>query len=431
MSETRCIFVGTTSPRVLPDRHLSACEECDCPGCVECPEAHCWDCGDTHLQNEHPLTCPRCLGRHRSLLDDLAEHAESLTDRMVDHAQDGIPGSNRILGGNALVLLGLGSEGAYWTADHTARLVPTYACTCGVGGIVEPSRHLLERHCPPEGGPRWLADASMFTLEGERVVEPQGNDNYLTDPQSVLFALERVEDDWRDALGKPPTEVHDLAGTVAFLGRHIHWAAQRIAGHDGAWYPDSIEELRSLRGRLVAELGDADPTIRGVSCLELDCGGTLLRPFDPADPCDHRSTVAAQAILDARSRIIGPLTRAAMRTAVTDALSFHACDQGGRRDKWVCSGCPRKYDLDEYNQAVAQLHLDQNPLRTAGQLREMYGIKPASLRWWVLKGEITQHKGSDDGCSCGERHDGMRSGWSLYDANEVREQAQRGGLLAG
>jgi hypothetical protein len=366
--EAACI--ASQEGRAQPGRHLPPCPGTDCAGCLPCPHDHCWDCGWRHTDDQHPVTCPRCTGKVRQCLADIAALVAALHADLIYHANDAMPG------GNLLVLLGWGSEGAFWAGEQ--RLQPTYRCgLCDTGGLLEPARHLLEVHMSTD----WHIETQTFALDGGQAAANTANDNLPSDPPSILFALQRVEDDWRSKLGHVAAQQpYTIAASVRYMEAHLTWAEQRWDG-----FPDFAREMRQHRARLRNEEGDADPTITGVKCLNLDCEGDLQALFAVADPCDHDGCPG--------------------------------CDQGGRRDYWTCDTCGREYPDAEYRRAVAQAHEDLSPYRTAGEIQQTLGVRPGTLRQWVHRGYITAQP-SD------------RRGRAKYDLHEVRRWAMRGGLLA-
>lgn len=73
VTEIRCRWNGTESPRVVLGRHVDECEG-DCGGCLPCPLDHCLGCYRTH--NEH--VCPDCLADVRETLTEIGRLCDGL-----------------------------------------------------------------------------------------------------------------------------------------------------------------------------------------------------------------------------------------------------------------------------------------------------------------------------------------------------------------
>ena len=57
-------------------RHRDNCTTNACEGCRPCTAPHCHVCGRGHADNDHPQTCPTCLGKIGQDLDDRNAPAE-------------------------------------------------------------------------------------------------------------------------------------------------------------------------------------------------------------------------------------------------------------------------------------------------------------------------------------------------------------------
>lgn len=319
MSETTCRYVGPSSPRLLNGRHGENCPEGGCPGCQPCPDRHCAVCYREHADEQ---TCPSCISRTRGDLNAIVELFALLPEQAAEQPRDSPAGATRlnVMGGDAMVML----------APHSAG-----------------------------------------SQSADKDLESAG------DPTPPLLVLATWEDDWRGSFGHDAGPLATIDGTVDYLERNLARAAREHMAFD-----EFASEVRSVKYRLEAVTGDADPTIVGVSCF--DCGGDLRQEFTDPDPCDHGHAPCG-------------------------------CDQGGRRDDWKCARCSRAYTDHDYRRAVRQAHAEQDPLRTAPQIAAMHGIDASTLRTWANRGHIKRHK---------------RGTKTHYDVREVRKRAMLGGLLA-
>lgn len=197
-------------------------------------------------------------------------------------------------------------------------------------------------------------------------------------PEPPLLVLASWEDDWRREFDHGAAQHRaTVANASGYLQRHLDHAAQRHLAFD-----EFARDVRRARARLEHARDDADPTVHGVACF--DCGSDLCQTFDEPAPCGHDEPPCG-------------------------------CDQGGRRDTWQCTRCGRTYTEHDYRRAVRQAHIEQQPLRSAGEVEAITGVTAATLRQWVQRGKIGQHR------------DGNRV---RYDVTEVRRHAMRGGRLA-
>jgi hypothetical protein len=135
---------------------------------------------------------------------------------------------------------------------------------------------------------------------------------------SVAGVLDRYANDWREFLGiSVKLRMQDVTTSATFLLRAI----DPMAKTHPAFYEFAIDMLR-LRDNLRRATRTNQPLERGVPCPY--CNGRLVRRYLDPDPCTH--------------------------------LGAHrngGCDQGGRRDDWLCSGdCAKTFTEAEYNLAV-------------------------------------------------------------------------------
>ncbi len=342
--------------------------------CEPCSRRHCVCCWREHCDNAHPLTCARCVGKLRDDLTAIVTLYDRLPAEATAHSTDTASGATRldVMGGAAMWM-----HGPWSTAPGTAP-------------AKEPDIH-------------------------------------------PLLTLATWEDAWRGWLRHDDGPTATMTGVVGYLDRHLTLMAQQVAPHvdaDGAeeWPPEFTEfarDVRAVRAQLEAVLAENLRPVVGVPCF--DCRTDLRQDYDDPKPCVHQPDHARRA-----ARGVGPpppvcdagcwgcrgrLARhdARVRAAVRAELARHHCDQGGRRDHWVCPGCRRRYTEAEYRRAVAQAHDDTQPLKTASEIRAALGVQSATLRQWVRRGRLARHVDA--------------SGRPLYDITEVRRHAMRGGLL--
>jgi len=161
------------------------------------------------------------------------------------------------------------------------------------------------------------------------------------DPPSLPYELGQWEDDWRREHGHPAAvAIMTVEGAAAYLGTHTTWAAR--------WHPAFDEyaaDLRRLRAALIAVTQAGRRSQRSdVTCL--GCGQSELeREFYVPRPCDGKH----------------------------GGKHRESCDQGGRRDWWVCPRCGEIYDQERYALAAGETVKGQRE-------REAHGTKAAYVR---------------------------------------------------
>lgn len=94
-----CKFTSTTTPRILPGRHLDECGG-DCTGCQPCTEPHCRVCARTHTEH----ACPECVGATRDDLHTILAMYGNLPAEVV----------HRGINGEAMTLLGPAANPEAW-----------------------------------------------------------------------------------------------------------------------------------------------------------------------------------------------------------------------------------------------------------------------------------------------------------------------------
>jgi ribosomal protein L37AE/L43A len=207
-------FAGPDHTRTTRGRHQPDCDSEQCAGCLPCTRDHCTSCHTRHLDKAHPLMCPSCVGAIRNDLDAALRLEGQLFGQALADASRAIPG------GEAMVMLGPGSDG------------------------------------------------SAGLAAGDHIHESRA------DPTPTLTLLAKWAEQWRAAFGHPvrgrgTRKLHQVAG---YLQRQLTQAAQiqqcetvRLA-----------TELRAQVGRLEAILHEGiRHDAAGVACF--DCGGKLQR----------------------------------------------------------------------------------------------------------------------------------------------------------
>ena len=253
----------------------------------------CIVCG-RDLDGADRQTCVRCLGRTRRNLLDIVDMYALLPDEI------------------------LGRAGAAAPMDAS-----------GVRG---------EAETPLPGGDAlvMLADGAVSRTYARRLLhaadDSHAEDEWESDPQSILAELGGWEDDWwitRRADGFPrdpePARPASVAQSVDWLDRRLTWAAQH---HDA--FDEFARAIRHLAARLAAVVGSGEAVERGAPCPY--CGGRIIRRYDDADPCEPGC-----------------------------AHDGDGHDQGGRRDDWVCSNrdCGQRFDDNQHRFAIWQHAVEQ------------------------------------------------------------------------
>lgn len=232
-----CRYDPSLGWRVVPEHHHDNCDGgmSDCRGCLPCPERHCVVCSRTHLDDEHPRTDPRCVGRVRVELADIERLTALLPEQAVEGADDGrLVAGAPIPGGEATVLLAGGSDGRGQT------------------------RAILRRD------------------NTDHVA-----DEYRGDPEPPLQLLATWEDDWRLTFGHGGGPLATLSRAVDYLDRHLAHAAQHHEAFD-----EFARDVMRCRSRLEDVLRAGERDEGGAPCVH--CQTPLVRRSSPPRPCVHR-----------------------------------------------------------------------------------------------------------------------------------------------
>lgn len=355
----------------------------DCPnpgthrGCAPCTAPHCVVCGREHASNEHPYTCPKCVGLIRTDLADLLTAYAALAVEALEGGTNGhLVAAAPIPGGTAAVLIG-----------PTVRL-------------------------------------DIMRVSRGHSIEEMAKTHRRTDPLPALAVLAQWEDMYRAWLGHqhPPTRA-TLTRAVAYLSDQVPYIANRLEGTEPDWLA-FVHQVRRLRADAEQVLHDEREPEQGVECFE--CGDRLVRRFRVARRCRHTTTarVALQAWMESREaaqdwlrtiatypELDGPrvdeLRLADAPPALLLAEARKPCEECARAAggidnpepgrSWECPGCRKEYDPGEYATAVRRSLLDDDgepsgmgwcTLPTAAAAAaDISGkpVTPTTIRTWVAR----------------------------------------------
>jgi hypothetical protein len=270
-------------------------------GCAPCSAPHCLVCGREHLDNDHPNTCPDCIGKVRNDLAVLQTLYTALHLEAIEAGNDGrLVAAAPIPGGNAAVLIG-----------PTVRL-----------DVLRVSRVTSEVH-------------------------------RRSDPLPPLAVLAQWEDMYRAWFAHTRARRASVAGAIAYLTDQLPHMAQATAGPDWVTF---THQTRDLRAQLEHALHDEREPEIGVECFE--CGDRLVRRFRDPKRCRHTTPARTwfhQGIELARLGYPELMPNAAEARAARQPCG--RCAQGGLDDpqsgrSWECPGCRKDYGVDEYVNAV-------------------------------------------------------------------------------
>jgi hypothetical protein len=313
-----CHYDRTLGERVTTEHRDDCTNPADHRGCAPCTAPHCTVCGREHVTNDHPVTCPTCLGKIREDLDELGHAYDDLAVEATDAASDGrLVAAAPIPGGVAQILRG-----------------PTVGYQ-----DLRFSRTMRDDH-------------PISTRTGRPV-----------DPMPPLAVLAVWEDHYRAWLGHDPAGRASLHGAIAYLRDQLPYISQHTRGPDWVTF---TREIRALRSGLEHALHDEQEPQRGVECFE--CGDNLVRRWHTPARCTHPTPARRELRRWLQLGYPEALTRADIRAA---RRPCGRCDQGGisyparpgagedhdpRRGTagvaWECPSCRREYDPGEYATAV-------------------------------------------------------------------------------
>lgn len=290
-----CIWRGTDQPRAVRGRHDDDCPGDTCRGCLPCPEPHCIVCGIEHVDRR---TCPACLGESRTHLTDLVDLWQRLGAHAILGGNDGhLEAASGIPGGEATAAAGPGSQGDSRTA-------------------------LVEAQ----------ADATHLWDERPGEVEP------------VRLWVFGWEEDWRGIREQTTTETAGLITGVAYLARHLDWAAQH---HDA--FDAFAAELRRQVGHLEDVVHAGERADKGAPCR--NCDRPLIRVWAKKAANDH----------------------------------------------WKCEGCGEITKPDQYRFSVAAEARTYAEWLSATDMELEHAIRPGTLRQWANRGKVRKKGRSNTG----------------------------------
>jgi ribosomal protein L37AE/L43A len=358
----------------INDGHPEHCPGTGGRGCAPCTAPHCVICTTRHTDNDHPLTCPTCIGNVRTDLHEILWLCRHLRWQATRAGHDGrLQAAAPIPGGDALVLYA--RAGAF--SEH-----------------LQPSK----------------------TLD---------DDHHAHDVIPVLLPLAAQAIAWRRYFGHDLAAKATVSGIVGYLadGERLGLMAQAT---DGPGWTAFAADMAALRRQLEGVLHDESEPEQGISCFE--CGQRLVRKFGDPRPCRHSTPArrwlthglpAARAAARAQLQALvtypelGPPTyadhRAARRvpTAAEESAARVPCsactNQGGIADpsigqSWECIGCRKHYTPGEYANAVRADLSAKGPAGDSWTYIAMAAeaattmceipIPPATVRRWVDRNQV-------------------------------------------
>lgn len=315
------------------------------------------------LDGSEHHTCERCLTRTRRTVQRIAD-LYALLPAQIELGQfrgrgadlaggRGHHSDTTIPGGTALVLLVTGTHGG----------VPRELTDSERAAAREPVRWWLREAVGP------LTRTEYLRLERTAQGLEHAADERRDDSVSVVGSLLSWANDWReqrDELPLPPDA--RLTTVTGYLETHMRWAAtgrdrhlERLVGRPAEAFTDFAQELRDLLTKLEDTHGLLNrPQRNDTSCLQ--CGSKLVRPYRPADPCDHRPPEFPPAEVPIVPLGLTYLVPIAERRRIYERrlenyeLAHKACDQGGvGEDEWTCPSCDTTYRPENYMIARRQM----------------------------------------------------------------------------
>jgi hypothetical protein len=248
----------------------------------------------------------------------------------------------------------------------------------------------------------WEQDCWVERDDSREEFPPCDDDaNWEPPLQTMLF--------WSEAWRLEHNATIDLRPTVVseagWLGELIGWAYD----HE-PHFADFAADMANVRRRLEAVLYAGERDQHGVAPCD-QCGHRLIRETDERRDCgcDGFSTPTDHSLHRAN------LCCLACRTRLGEGHARH--DQGGLRDRWVCTGCWRVYNRDEYDELIARDSRDNATALTVDKLVERFDVTVGQVRMWALRGHVKK-RGRDE------------YGRMLYDVADVQARLGRP-VLAG
>lgn len=330
-----CRYERTLGYRATKGQHA---DDCSNPtghrGCLPCEHPHCGVCGRKHLEDQHPHTCPDCVGSVREDLSEIAELCRSLR-RQAAYASD---------------------NGRPWAAAP----IPGATAMVLMGPQVDPATMRISNR--------------LAATEYTKIHRPH-------DPLPPLTVLARWEDTWAAWLGQTRTGRASVTRAVAYLDQHL----TRIAQARTRWVDDVLvtapefaefaTDIGKMRAQLEHVLHDESEDDEGIACFE--CGHQLVRRIRDPKRCRHKTPARQHLAARLRDRVDPAAWLAVLRSYGLPAwpeeidaarlptpvevaaarLPCDRCDQGGVADprpgvSWECPSCRMTYSPGEYAHAV-------------------------------------------------------------------------------
>lgn len=299
----------------------------------ECGYRHCVVCA-RHLDAGELATCWSCVGRVRRDLIAIVDLVALLPGHALQSALHGrLAAAEPIPGGDALVMLGRGSEG----------------------------------------------------LSDDAATNPG-------DPEPPAWVLGWWEEMWREALvlgSKMPAWRRRPDETIAtasvFLNDHLDWAAHYFSG-----FHVFADDLGKTRRHLEALLHAGEAPMEGVSCF--GCGETLQREYRAPKPCSCPPRPHCQIQRQQHPRAEGcPGCEwdELHRGHDQGGLANPDPDYG-----WHCHRCQREYSPGEYRLAVSAAYDAAADFRTQTDVTRLTGCPRGTVQGWASRGQIRRRKDS-------------------------------------
>lgn len=371
-----CVFDRTVGYRATIGEHDDDCTDpTGHRGCAPCTHGHCCICGRTHTSNQHPLTCPECVGSVREDLTEIRDLVQKLPGQAENASNDGKP----------------------WAAAP----IPGAAAMVMMGPSIDPQAVKMNR------------EHGLIHRKGD-----------LVPPLGVLAHWEDTWAGWFEQDRDGRTSVTRAAG---YLDRQLtQIAQQQMTMRAGVIaippeFPEFARALATLRIQLENLLHDETAHERGVDCFE--CGAQLQRRIRDPKTCRHKTPardalakrlrVRPDAIEQLRLlkvagiRPTSELENAARlpspREVAAARIPCDRCDQGGIEDprpgiSWECPSCRKRYTPGEYATAVRRDLLDRNDgdgwtdINLAADAASTLTHQPVlavTVRKWMDRGKVS------------------------------------------
>lgn len=398
-----CVFDRSVGYRATIGEHDDDCtDRTGHRGCTPCTHGHCCICNREHTTNQHPLTCPECVGSVREDITEIVEACRSLPEQAVN------------------------AEGLAWASAR----IPGHSAMIALGPSAEPESVIRYRtyekdHRPKDQIPPLTVLAHWQDIWAEWLnVSPSSGQS--TDPE-LAVAQEHQHALAASWYGFNIAERATIARAAGFLDRHLSLLAQQtLTMRAGVIvippeFPEFATAIAKLRIQLEGLLHDEEAHERGVDCFE--CGAQLQRRIRDPKTCKHRTKdrdhlarrlrerpdaiAALNALgtsnpphrpdLEKASRIPSPMEVAAARRPCD------RCDQGGIEDprpgiSWECPSCRKRYTPGEYATAVRRDLLDRNDgdgwtdINLAADAASTLTHQPVlavTVRKWMDRGKVS------------------------------------------